>query len=113
MIQITDEQIERVNLILSGVPGGAQKAFSSAIRRVNSTVKTETVRQITGTYAISAQNVRAAATIRTEVQNADGGICGTVTFAGYKLPLYRFNVSPTSPIQRAQVKAAVMRGNTK
>lgn len=36
---------------------------------------------------------------------------GTVTFAGYKLPLYRFNVTPTLPIQRAEVKAAVMRGN--
>lgn len=59
MIQITSEQIERVNLILSGIPGGAQKAFSSVIRRANSTVKAETVRQITGTYAISAQHVRA------------------------------------------------------
>lgn len=111
MIQITGEQIERVNLILSGIPGGAQKAFSSAIRRVNSTVKAETVRQITGTYAVSAQNVRAGGNIRTQVQKADGGVCGTVTFAGYKLPLYRFNVTPTLPIQRAQVKAAVMRGN--
>jgi len=111
MIQITNDQIERVNLILSGIPGGAQKAFSSAVRRVNSAVKTETVRQITGVYAISAQNVRAGANIRTQVQKADSGVCGTVTFAGYKLPLYRFNVSPTLPIQRAEVKAAVMRGN--
>ena len=29
MIQITSEQIERVNLILSGIPGGAQKAFQA------------------------------------------------------------------------------------
>ena len=111
MIQITNDQIERVNLILSGIPGGAQKAFSSVIRRANSTVKAETVRQITGTYAISAQRVRAGGNIRAQVQKADGGVVGTVTFAGYKLPLYRFNVTPTLPIQRAEVKAAVMRGN--
>ena len=111
MIQITSEQIERVNLILSGIPGGAQKAFSSVIRRANSTVKAETVRQITGTYAISAQHVRAGGNIRAQVQKADSGVVGTVTFAGYKLPLYRFNVTPTLPIQRAEVKAAVMRRN--
>ena len=93
MIQITNDQIERVNLILSGIPGGAQKAFSSVIRRANSTVKTETVRQITATYAISAQRVRAGGNIRAQVKKADGGVVGTVTFAGYKLPLYRFNVS--------------------
>ena len=51
MIQITNDQIERVNLILSGIPGGAQKAFSSVIRRANSTVKAETVRKITGTVS--------------------------------------------------------------
>ena len=78
MIEISAEQIERVNLILSSIPGGAQKAISSVIRRANSTVKAETVRQITGTYAISAQRVRAGGNIRT---------------------------------QRAEVKAAVMRGN--
>jgi len=111
MIQITSEQIERINLILSGIPGGAQKAFSSVIRRTNSTVKAETVRQITSTYAISAQNARAGANIRARVKSADGGVIGTVSFAGYKLPLYRFNVSPTMPIQRVTVKAAVMKEN--
>jgi len=111
MIQITSEQIDRVNLILSGIPGGAQKAFSSVIRRANSTVKAETVRQITSTYAISAQNARSGGNIQARVQKSDGGVVGTVSFAGYKLPLYRFNVSPTLPIQRATVKAAVMKGN--
>lgn len=111
MIQITSDQIERVNLILSGIPGGAQKALSSVIRRANSTVRSETVKQITGVYAISAQNIRAETTIRVKTEKAESGVIGTVSFAGYKLPLYRFNVTPTLPIQRAEVKAAVMRGN--
>lgn len=44
MIQITSEQIERVNTILSSVPKGAEKAISSVIRRANNTVRSETVK---------------------------------------------------------------------
>lgn len=112
MIEITNEQIERVNLILSSVPGGAEKAFSSVMQRANSAVRTEVVKGITEVYAISKQNIRAETTIRTSTRKADGGIVGTVSFAGYKIPLYRFNVSPTLPIQGATVKAAVLKEST-
>ena len=107
MITITAEQIERVNLILSGVPGGIEKALSSTIRRANNTVRSETLKGITTVYAITRQNVRAETTIKVRTQSSDGGIVGTVLFAGHKIPLYRFNVSPTIPIQRATVSAAV------
>ena len=50
MITITAEQIERVNLILSGVPGGIEKALSSTIRRANNTVRSETLKGITTVY---------------------------------------------------------------
>ena len=95
MITITAEQIERVNLILSGVPGGIEKALSSTIRRANNTVRSETLKGITTVYAITRQNVRAETTIKVRTQSSDGGIVGTVLFAGHKIPLYRFNVSPT------------------
>ena len=111
MITITAEQIERVNLILSGVPGGIEKALSSTIRRANNTVRSETLKGITTVYAITRQNVRAETTIKVRTQSSDGGIVGTVLFAGHKIPLYRFNVSPTIPIQRATVSAAVLAGN--
>lgn len=92
MITITAEQIERVNLILSGVPGGIEKALSSTIRRANNTVRSETLKGITTVYAITRQNVRAETTIKVRTQSSDGGIVGTVLFAGHKIPLYRFNV---------------------
>lgn len=111
MIQITNEQIERVNLILSEVPKGAEKALSSVIKRATSTVRSETVKGITGVYAISRQNIRAETTINMRTRKADGGVVGVVSFAGHKIPLYRFSVSPTLPVQRATVKAAVKRGN--
>lgn len=111
MIQITNEQNERVNLILSEVPKGAEKALSSVIKRATSTVRSETVKGITGVYAISRQNIRAETTINMRTRKADGGVVGVVSFAGHKIPLYRFSVSPTLPVQRATVKAAVKRGN--
>lgn len=113
MIAITNEQIERVSLILGSIPNGAEKALSSVVRRANTTVRAETVRGIIGTYAISAQNVRAETTINMRTQKVNGGIVGTVSFAGHKLPLYRFNITPTMPAQRATVKAAVLRESTR
>lgn len=109
MIQITAEQIERVNLILSSVPKGAEKAMKSVIQRANSTVRSEALKGITSVYAISKQNVRAETTIKVRTRAESGGVVGTVSFAGYKIPLYRFNVSPTLPVQRATVSAGVKR----
>lgn len=111
MIAITNEQVERVNLILGHVQNGPAKALSGAIRRANTTVRAQAVKSIKGVYAISTQNIRAQTTISMRTQKMDGGIVGTVSFAGYKLPLYRFNVSPKMPVQRATVKAAVLNGN--
>lgn len=113
MIEITNEQIERVNLLLSGVPNGAEKAMNSVVQRVNSAVRTETLKGITSVYTISKQNVRAETTIKVETKKTDGGVVGTVSFAGYKIPLYRFDVSPTLPGQRTTVTARTMKGRTK
>ena len=111
MIEITSEQLERVSLILSGIPGGAEKALSGAIRRANSTVRAETVRQIAAVYNVTAQRARAEGNIHAIVQGGGGGVVGTVSFAGHKIPLYQFSVSPTVPVQRATVRAASMRNH--
>lgn len=112
MIEITQEQIDRVREILSEVPNGLEKALRSVIQRANSTVRTETVNQITSVYAISRQNVRAETNIKTKIQTIDGGIVGTITFAGYKIPLYRYSVTPTVPTQGATVKAKMLKSNS-
>ena len=82
--------------------------MESVIRRANNTVRSEALKGITSVYAITRQNVRADTTIKVRTQKVDGGVVGMVSFAGYKIPLYRFNVSPTLPVQRATVSAAVL-----
>ncbi|WP_322199427.1 phage tail protein [Acutalibacter intestini] len=112
MIEITNKQIERVNLILSAVPGGAEKALSSVIKRATSTVKTKSTKAVSEVYAISQKDIRAESNITVKTQMADGGVVGTVRYAGHAIPLYRFNVSPKRPAYHEQVTAAVKRNST-
>ena len=92
MITITAEQIERVNLILSGVPSGIEKALSSTIRRANNTVRSETLKGITTVYAITRQNVRAETKLKVRTQSSP--VCGPQDTA---IPLQRIadNSYPT------------------
>lgn len=49
MIEITNEQIERVNAILSGIRNGSGRVFANAINRALSTVQSksgDTIREV-------------------------------------------------------------------
>ena len=111
MIKITAEQIDRINTILNGVPGGAQKALSSVIKRATSTVRSETTKQISSVYAISQKDIRAETNINMYTRTSGNNVIGQISFSGYKIPLYRFNVSPKDVIHGARVKGAQLKGN--
>ena len=108
---MSNEAIERVNLILSGVPKGAEKALSSIITRARSTVRSTALSQITSVYDIKAKDVRDRqnTTINMRTRRAEGGIVGEVSFSGSKIPLYRFGVSPKKPKPGTPVKARQMK----
>lgn len=112
MIEITSEQIEKVHLLLNNIPRGAEKALSNVVNRANTTIKSEVIKGITSVYSISQTNIRAETNIKMRTQNTGEGIIGTVLFAGHKLPLYRFNVSPKKPSQNSMVKASLMKSNS-
>lgn len=91
MIQITAQQIERVSQILSGIPGGAQKALSNTINRTLTTVRAKSATEITKTYRISAGTVKGAG--RMKVKPASGtSLTGSIIFAGNVIPLIDFSV---------------------
>ena len=115
VIEITAQQLERIGLILQGVPGGAEKAMSGAVRRAQQTVRGETVKGITQTYAIKPGDVRAESNINLKTAKDNSGIIGQVIFAGAAIPLYRFNVSPKSPTPRPgqHVRVGVEKGTMK
>ena len=111
MINISGEQTQRISTILAGIPGGTKKALEGVIKRTNQTVRSETVKQITKVYAITAADVRAETNIFVRTKREEGGIIGTVSFSGCKIPLYRYNVTPKI-VKRAPVRAAQLRGKT-
>ncbi len=106
------QSIERVSLILAGVPGGAEKALSRVIDRARSTVRTTALKGITNVYAITQKDVRAETNINMHTRKENSGIVGEVWFSGAAIPLYRFNVTPKTPTPRTSehVRAGVLKG---
>lgn len=109
MIEITAEAVERVEAILAGVPKGAERALSNAINRGISRVKTGAIKRVKEIYTVQSSAFNEATRIRVN-KASTGNLVGFVSFAGYKIPLYKFKVTPTAPGVRKQVRAAVMKG---
>lgn len=107
-MSIDAKGVERVNKLLAGIEGGAQKALFNAIGRAQSKVRTETTKAISSAYAITQQNIRAATNIKSRTYTHDNGVVGEITYAGTKIPLYRFDVNPKIPTLDRQRKIKVL-----
>lgn len=92
MIEITESQIDRVYLILHGVPGGAEKALAEAINRGISRAKTVTVQNIGQVYAVKSPTARGNI---IEKKASSGNLVGSVKYAGSMIPLIEYDVSPS------------------
>lgn len=109
MIEISNEAIERVTAVLQGIPKGAERAFSNALNRGLSKVKTGAFKRVKTVYAVQNSALQSATTIRVKKTGA-GDLAGYVNFSGVKIPLYKFNVSPKAP-GKNMVKAGVKKGS--
>ncbi len=102
------EAVDRAKALLAGIPDGVGKAMKAAMSRTVQKLRSESARAITEKYDISRSNLRLEAdssrqgraqkesnvSVRYSYQN---GVQATVTFAGRKIPLYRFGGSPKTP----------------
>ncbi len=107
MIEITTEQMERVNLILGGIPNGASKAFYNAINRGLSTVRTQSGKSVAKTYRILQKDFKSETNIQ-EKKASQSDLAGEIAFAGATIPLIKFQVNPKEP-QKQTVTVAVLR----
>lgn len=109
---IDAKEVERANKLLAGIEGGPQKALYNAIKRGQAKVRTETTRAISGAYAITQQNIRAATNIKSRIFSSGNEIIGEVEYAGHKIPLHRFSVSPQKPAvdTKTWITAKLMEG---
>lgn len=89
-IYLTGGALDRAEKMLAGVPGGTEKAVKSAMQRAVSNMRSAMSRK-------SRKNTTSAVqpADRQEHQSrysyASGSVTATVTFAGKKIPLYRYN----------------------
>ena len=110
MIEVTAKDIDRVQVILQGIPGGAQRAMAAAINRGLSKVRTVASKEVRKVYAVQAASTKKTTSVSKKNASA-GNLVGSITFAGTKIPLYEFNVSPKAANTRQLVRAGVMKGN--
>lgn len=99
MIEITNEQIERVNSLLGDIKGAPNRAFFNVINRTLGTVRSQSGKAIRQTYNIKQSDVTANQNMKMKRATA-ADLTGTITFAGTVIPLKRFKVSPSSPAPR-------------
>lgn len=97
MIEVTQDTIDKVNVLLSGISGGAEKVFGNAINRALTTARSQAYRGVTKEYAIS-KKVITEYTKDTIKKASNSDVCGVLTFSGKQIPLYKYNgVKPKNP----------------
>ena len=107
MIEITNEQIERVNLLLGDIKGAPNRALFNVINRALGTVRSQSGKVIRETYNIKQSDITANQNMKMKRATA-GDLVGSIEFAGTVIPLKRFKVSPPAPAQRT-VSVSVLR----
>ena len=108
MIEVQQSQADRINLILGGLKGAPDKAFSSIINRGLATVRSQSSKGIRSIYNITHSNLRADSNI-TLKKAGKSNLSGEIMFSGFKIPLARFSVSPNIPGSKRPLKISVLR----
>lgn len=97
-VQVMDQgQLDKMQALLAGIPEGAARASRSAMQRAVSHLRTNSAKAVQEKYDISAANIRANENVFIRYSYQDG-VQAFVTFAGRKIPLFRYGgASPGGP----------------
>lgn len=104
-MEISEETKAKVNVLLSEVPKGPEKAFTGAINRALTRARTVIFKEVQGTYAIKKKVLDEYT--KTDIQKAStADVCGIIRFAGTQIPLFKYDpTNPKYPIQGMTVRA--------
>lgn len=94
MIEITSEQIDRVETLLGNVRNAPYMVFYNAVNRSLLAVKTQAKKEVTNVYNISSSAFSSNSKISTK-NASNSNMVGNITFAGSVIPLIKFKVSPS------------------
>ena len=92
------DSLARAEKMLSGIPGGMEKAVRSAMVRSVSHLRTSSVKAVRERYDIAAADVRANENVTVRYSYHDG-VQASILFAGRKIPLHRYGgAAPKYPV---------------
>lgn len=101
-VQAADEgALERAAKMLQGINGGLETALKRAATRSSSHLRTQSTKTIRERYAINAADVKGNERISVKY-SYDSGVQATVSFAGSKIPLAKYQGSSSSPSRKAE-----------
>jgi len=104
--EVGGTSLDRLNKLLAGIPGGAQKAQYAALKRAGDTAKTKAGQFAAAEYTITKGTFMANVT--NKVRTSSGGVASmSISYAGHVLPLLTFN---TKFSRDARVQTQVKRG---
>ena len=115
MIEITEKQIDRVNLMLGGLKNAPRNAFGNVINRALATIRSQSGKEIRKTYKIKQADITSNQNIGMKRASGSGVVEGSISYAGTLIPLIKFNVNPSQPRRKAAVSVSVLQhaGRTK
>lgn len=98
-IQIDDKQLQRAEMLLKGIKGGASKAIARALNHTIAKVKTATVKEVRKVYNISAKELND----RMKATRARAGVNMEVSLGIWDLgiPLIQFYVGKPTTARKA------------
>lgn len=97
--------VKRAELLLAGIPHGAEKAIGSAIKRAAISGEAMAARKVRDFYYIKAGDFKKYTKSKRHVVSTSGGTEVDILFQGYHVPLLRFNTTVGADgLVRARVK---------
>lgn len=112
MIEVSEQTIDRIHTILAGVENADKKVLKPALTRGLMAGKTAAGKKVTETYHISKAEVSSKGYLRyNSVAQSGKGIIGSFEYAGRRIPLIKFNVTPAMPRNGVTPSAAVLKAN--
>ena len=98
MIEITENQINRVNLILGGLKDAPRNAIGNVINRALATIRSQSGKHIRETYKIKHGDITSNQNIKLmRAAGGNGTIEGSIEYAGTLIPLIKFDADPKQP----------------
>ncbi len=104
MIGIDQEQLDRVELLLSGINNAKNKVFYNAINRGISAAKTYSGRYVREVYHIKQSDITASQNIK-EKKATTSDLVGSLEFAGTLIPLQKFKVTESNGVSVSVLKS--------